>query len=148
MHVLGSIALVTFTSPILFAASPPSPTKEIGVNLALRDPAVKPGDDFEEHANGAWRKTTEIPADRSSVGVSFEVFQKAEKRNADLIKEAGAGKPAAGYAVLAFSEDRRTWVRMSTRVRSDIRTDRTGHYATRIPPGRYYVVALAGRVAE
>jgi hypothetical protein len=53
-----------------------------------------------------------------------------------------SGKPAAGYAVLAFSEDRRTWVRMSTRVRSDIRTDRTGHYATRVPPGRYYVVAV------
>src|SRR5436190_13844651 len=95
MHVLGSIVLVTFTSPILFAAPPP-PAKEIGVNLALRDPAVKPGDDFEEHANGAWRKTAEMPADRSSIGVGFEVFQKAEKRNADLIKEAGAGKPAAG----------------------------------------------------
>ena len=76
-------------------ATPP-PAKEIGVNLALRDLAVKPGDDFEEYANGAWRKTTEIPADRSSTGVDFEVFQKAEKRNADLIREAGAGKPAAG----------------------------------------------------
>ena len=72
------------------------PAKEIGVNLALRDLAVKPGDDFEEYANGAWRKTTEIPADRSSIGVDFEVFQKAEKRNADLVREAGAGKPAAG----------------------------------------------------
>ena len=28
--------------------------------------------------------------------MDFEVFQKAEKRNADLIREAGAGKPAAG----------------------------------------------------
>jgi len=94
-QVLGSIALAALMAPFLFAAPPP-PAKEIGVNLALRDTAVKPGDDFEEYANGAWRKTTEIPADRSSIGVGFEVFQKAEKRNADLVKEAGAGKPAAG----------------------------------------------------
>ena len=76
--------------------SSPPPAQAIGVNLALRDLAVKPGDDFNEYANGAWRKTTEIPADRSSTGVGFEVFEKAEKRNADLIREAGAGKPAPG----------------------------------------------------
>ncbi len=97
MQVLGSIALMTFAAPMLFAASPtPPPAQSIGVNLALRDVAVKPGDDFDEYANGGWRKTTEIPADRSSTGVGFEVFQKAEKRNADLVREAGAGKPAAG----------------------------------------------------
>ena len=95
MQVLGSVALMALTAPMLFAAPPP-PAKAIGVNLALRDLAVKPGDDFEEYANGAWRKKTEIPADRASTGVDFEVFQKAEKRNADLIREAGAGKPAAG----------------------------------------------------
>jgi putative endopeptidase len=95
MQLLGSIALMAVAAPMLLAA-PPTPAKTIGVNLALRDPAVKPGDDFEEHANGAWRKTTEIPVDRSSTGVGFEVFQKAEKRNADLVREAGAGKPASG----------------------------------------------------
>jgi putative endopeptidase len=95
MQFLGSVALLALTAPISFAASP-APAKEIGVNPALRDLAVKPGDNFEEYANGAWRKTTEIPADRSSTGVGFEVFQKAEKRNADLVRDAGAGKPAAG----------------------------------------------------
>jgi putative endopeptidase len=95
MLVLGSIALMDLAAPMLFAAPPP-PAQAIGVNLALRDLAVKPGDDFEEHANGAWRKKTEIPADRASTGVDFEVFQKAEKRSADLIREAGAGKPAPG----------------------------------------------------
>ena len=95
IQFLGSVALLALTAAISFAG-PPSPAKEIGVNPALRDLAVKPGDNFEEYANGAWRKTTEIPADRSSTGVGFEVFQKAEKRNADLVREAGAGKPAAG----------------------------------------------------
>ena len=96
-QLFRSILLLALAAPILFAASPtPPPAKEIGMNLALRDLAVKPGDDFEDYANGAWRKTAEIPADRSNIGVDFEVFQKAEKRNADLIREAGAGKPAAG----------------------------------------------------
>jgi putative endopeptidase len=95
MQVLGSVALMALAAPVLFAAPPP-PTKAIGVDPALRDLAVKPGDDFDAYANGAWRKKTEIPADRASTGVGFEVFQKAEKRNADLVREAGAGKPASG----------------------------------------------------
>src|SRR5207253_4447268 len=95
IHVLGLAALISLAAPMLFAA-PTSPAKSIGVDLALRDLAVKPGDDFEGYANRTWRKTTEIPADRASTGVDFEVFQKAEKRNADLIREAGAGKPAPG----------------------------------------------------
>ena len=95
MQVFGSVALLGLAAPISFA-TPPPPAKTIGVDLALRDLAVKPGDNFEEYANGSWRKTAEIPADRASIGVDFEVFQKAEKRNADLVREAGAGKPAAG----------------------------------------------------
>src|SRR5204863_1297745 len=95
MQALRLVALIALATPMLFAASPRS-EKKIGVNLTFRDVTVKPGDDFEEYANGAWRKKAEIPADRSSTGVSFEVFQKAEKRTADLIREAGAGKPASG----------------------------------------------------
>ena len=96
MQALASVVLLSLAVPLLVAAPPPPPEKAIGINLALRNLAVKPGDDFEEYANGTWRKTTEIPADRSSTGVDFEVFQKAEKRNADLIRDAGAGKPASG----------------------------------------------------
>ncbi|HMG05788.1 MAG TPA: M13 family metallopeptidase [Chthoniobacterales bacterium] len=95
MQLLGLFALMAAAAPTSFAV-PPEPAKTIGVDLALRDLEVKPGDDFEAYANGAWRKKTEIPADRSSTGVDFEVFQKAEKRTADLIRDAGAGKPAAG----------------------------------------------------
>jgi putative endopeptidase len=68
----------------------------LGVDLSARDTSVKPGDDFEAYANGAWRRRTEIPADRSSTGVGYEVFLKAEQRNADLIRQAGAGNPARG----------------------------------------------------
>ena len=67
-----------------------------GVTTSYRDMDVKPGDDFDAYANGGWRKATDIPADRSSIGVSYEVFLKAEQRNADLIRQAGAGNPAPG----------------------------------------------------
>jgi putative endopeptidase len=67
-----------------------------GIDLKGIDHAVQPGDDFNAYANGSWLKTAQIPADRSSTGVFLVVFQKAEQRNADLIKAAGTGNPAAG----------------------------------------------------
>ena len=67
-----------------------------GVEQSYIDHSVKPGDDFEAYANGAWRKATEIPADRSSTGVGYEVFLKAEKRNADIIQGLGKTNPKAG----------------------------------------------------
>jgi putative endopeptidase len=70
--------------------------KPIGVDLAGMDRAVQPGDDFDTYANGTWRKTAVIPADRASTGIFLQVFQKAEKRNAQIIREAGAAHPAAG----------------------------------------------------
>ncbi|MFC5489886.1 M13 family metallopeptidase [Dokdonella soli] len=67
----------------------PATTMPVGVDLAGMDRSVKPGDDFDGHANGGWRKTAEIPPDRSSTGIFYQVFKKAEQRNADLIREAG-----------------------------------------------------------
>jgi putative endopeptidase len=77
-------------------ASAPAAARPAGVDLAGMDRSVKPGDDFDAYASGNWRKTAEIPADRSSTGVFLQVFQKAEQRNADLIRAAAAGQPAAG----------------------------------------------------
>ncbi|WP_166212005.1 M13 family metallopeptidase [Cognatiluteimonas telluris] len=80
------------------ATAAPAPAKAPtgGVDLAGIDHAVQPGDDFDGYANGAWRAKAEIPADRSSTGVFFDVFQKAEKRNAELIQDIAASHPAAG----------------------------------------------------
>ena len=70
-----------------------APQKSIGINTAYRNLSVKPGDDFEEYANGGWRKTAEIPPDRPSTGAGFEVFQRAEQRTADLVREVAGGNP-------------------------------------------------------
>jgi putative endopeptidase len=74
------------------AAAPPT----IGIDLAGIDATVKPGDDFDAHANGAWRKTAEIPEDRSSTGTGLKVFMLAEQRQRELVQGIVAGKPAAG----------------------------------------------------
>jgi putative endopeptidase len=69
-----------------------------GIDLAGIDTATRPGDDFDSFANGGWRARTEIPADRSSTGVGYEVFKVAEARTGALIANATAGKPAPGTA--------------------------------------------------
>lgn len=77
-------------------AEAPAAAPVVGIDLAGLDKAVAPGDDFDEYANGGWRKNAQIPDDRSSTGVFLEVFQKAEKRNADLVQGLAKANPAAG----------------------------------------------------
>ncbi|UIJ44105.1 M13 family metallopeptidase [Sphingomonas cannabina] len=67
-----------------------------GVDQSAIDKNVKPGDDFDAYANGAWRAKAEIPADRSSTGAFLDVIKVAEQRNADLIKSISDANPAAG----------------------------------------------------
>ncbi|HEY2712738.1 MAG TPA: M13 family metallopeptidase [Chthoniobacterales bacterium] len=80
----------------LLCAEPERAAHEIGVDLSMRDTSVKPGDDFEKYANGGWRNRTEIPLDRTQIGTDFEAMERAEKRTATLIHEAGKGNPALG----------------------------------------------------
>ena len=77
-------------------AEAPAAAPTSGIDLAGIDKAVAPGDDFDEYANGEWRKTAEIPADRSSTGIFLKVFELAEQRNKDLIQSIAASKPAPG----------------------------------------------------
>jgi putative endopeptidase len=101
-HLLAATAL-GLVSPMLVAAVP-APSAG-GVDLAGRDTAVKPGDDFEAHANGGWRARTEIPADRSSTGTFLDVFKKAEARNADIIESAAKSNPATGTDARRIADD-------------------------------------------
>jgi putative endopeptidase len=58
---------------------------DIGISKAAMDTGVKPGDDFYAYANGNWDKTTEIPADRSSIGAFYIAFLETEKRTRELV---------------------------------------------------------------
>jgi putative endopeptidase len=59
-----------------------------GIAIANMDPSVKPGDDFYEYSNGGWIKRTEIPPDRSRIGVFSTLDDLSNKRTEGLIEEA------------------------------------------------------------
>jgi len=90
-RLLAASIACGLASGAAFAADAPS-----GIDLKGIDRSVKPGDDFNGYASGTWMKTAQIPADRASTGIFLQVFQKAEKRTADLIAAAGKSNPAAG----------------------------------------------------
>jgi putative endopeptidase len=68
----------------------------IGIDVAGLNKSVRPGDDFDEYANGGWRARTQIPADRSSTGVFLEVFNKAEANNVAIVQAALKANAAPG----------------------------------------------------
>jgi putative endopeptidase len=67
-----------------------------GIDKSLMDMSVKPGDDFDKYANGAWEKSAEIPADKSNISVFSAINDRAEERKATLVDEIVKSNPAAG----------------------------------------------------
>ena len=69
---------------------------EVGVDLTAMDTDTRPGDDFYGYANGNWQRTTEIPADRSSIGAFYEAFLETERQNTELLSGIVNSRPRAG----------------------------------------------------
>jgi putative endopeptidase len=68
-----------------------------GYDLTARDTSVKPGDDFFEHANGAYLKRTVIPDDQSSTGGGRDVHNSTQEQLRTLI-ESSAAHPKPGVS--------------------------------------------------
>lgn len=64
-----------------------------GFDLAGRDLTVKPGDDFNEYANGTYLRTTEIPADKARFGPFDVLYENAQAQLRSII-ETSAANPA------------------------------------------------------
>jgi putative endopeptidase len=70
-----------------------------GVDLSARDMSVRPGDDFDNYASGAWRAKTEIPADQASAGVGYDVYNLTQDQLRAVVSKAPTdGKIGALYA--------------------------------------------------
>jgi putative endopeptidase len=67
-----------------------------GVDTAGMDRSTRPGNDFEQYANGGWRAGATIPPDRSSIGTFRAVFDLSETRLAALIADTARRPAAAG----------------------------------------------------
>jgi len=71
-------------------------TETHGIAVDNMDPSVKPGDDFYDYANGNWIKRTEIPPDRSRIGVFSALDDLSNKRTLGLIEETVKANAPAG----------------------------------------------------
>jgi putative endopeptidase len=71
------------------ASPPPANNAEVvTIDVAGMDKSVAPGDDFNQYVNGSWLKSTAIPADKPSYGVSAILTDETRKRTIDLIQTA------------------------------------------------------------
>ncbi|WEK42878.1 MAG: M13 family metallopeptidase [Candidatus Sphingomonas colombiensis] len=60
---------------------------DFGFDLSGRDPAVPPGKDFYDYANGDWQKVTQIPADRAAYGMFHKLQDLSQQRLRALLEE-------------------------------------------------------------
>src|SRR5258708_4838331 len=65
-----------------------------GVDLTAMDPHVKPGDDFNRYASGAWLARTEIPPDKPMASLRFLMTDRTEERLHGLMEKAAAAASA------------------------------------------------------
>ncbi len=75
-----------------------------GINIANMDRSVKPGDNWYEYCNGEWIKRTEMPPDRSRIGVFTKLADLSDKRTAALIEETAKSKEPAGSAARKIAD--------------------------------------------
>jgi putative endopeptidase len=61
-----------------------------GFDLTAMDRKMRPGDDFDRYANGAWMDRTIIPTDKSMVALRTEMSDRIEARLHGLMEEASA----------------------------------------------------------
>jgi predicted metalloendopeptidase len=91
--------MTRFFTALVFGASllaACSPKPDGGVNLAAMDTSVRPGADFYSYANGGWQRSTEIPADRSSIGAFYVAFLETERQTTELVDGIRNSNPQAG----------------------------------------------------
>ena len=73
-----------------------------GFDLAGRDPAVKPGDDFYAYANGKYVERTEIPPDRARFGNFDALAILSEDRTRAILEEAVKNPSPETAKIAAF----------------------------------------------
>src|SRR5271166_4126621 len=91
----AACAVLALAQLAAYSQDAPEPETH-GIVVANMDRSVKPGDDFYRYANGDWIKRTEIPPDRSDIGVFDSLIDLSQKRIAGLIEEAVKANAPAG----------------------------------------------------
>lgn len=79
------------TAPIA-ATTEKAELGSFGVDLAARNEAVKPGDDFFMYASGTWYDNYSMPADKTRYGAFSALAERSEDRVKVIIEEIAARK--------------------------------------------------------
>jgi predicted metalloendopeptidase len=77
-------------------AAAPAAGTALGIDPAMMDKTVKPGDDFYAYAAGTWMKNTPIPPERSSISSSYVAQLATEANLKAAFDELLASTPQAG----------------------------------------------------
>jgi len=107
---LISALLLTTAGPLLAqgTATPAARTQgkayygSFGIDLAARDMAVKPGDDFHRYASGTWLRTTQIPADRTSWSLWTVLSEDIERQLRAIVTEGASSRDPGQRKVADF----------------------------------------------
>ena len=81
-----------------------------GVDLTGRDPAIKPGDDFWQHANGTWSKRTEIAPDRTSIGAFITLSDLSENQVRAIVEDVSKTSGKAGTPAQQIGDMYASWM--------------------------------------
>jgi putative endopeptidase len=76
-------------------------TMSSGIDLAGFDKGVQPQDDFFRHVNGAWLRSTDIPADRSRWGMFDQLIDGAEQNVRAILESPTPQDDADGRKIRA-----------------------------------------------
>lgn len=86
----GAVVAQTTAPPAVAAPAGHAAIGAWGFDPASRDLSVKPGDDFNRYASGAWLDKAEIPADRTSWSNWDVLYDQTQDYLKAIIENAGA----------------------------------------------------------
>lgn len=107
-------------TPVAELEAPKPVFGEWGVDVTTFDTNVEAGDDFFRYVNGKWLDENEIPADRSSYGVSLILHETAQERVRGIIEELGAKDSAKGSPEQKVGDYYGSWMDAQTLNRKGI----------------------------
>lgn len=96
---IKTILFVSLVSLVLGSCGPKGSEKApltSGILLDFMDTTVHPGDDFNQYVNGKWLAETEIPADKSSYGITFMLHEQSEETVKKIIEASAQGEAVEG----------------------------------------------------
>jgi putative endopeptidase len=97
----GAAALCSVAASMSVAATTGADTGSWGFDMAGRDLAVRPGDNFFDYANGTYVKNLVIPPDQSRYGAFNVLRDLSEARTHTILDQAAANSGSAPSAPVA-----------------------------------------------